>query len=183
MTLQLKKFFPANTKKTVEDIAQVQSEIPAVSTPFFPKRSIGLATHTGNMLDTQLVRITIPANTLGTNDSFTARAFFYSVFNSNVNKLRIKIGSTNVYSAATTVGYYTVSSTMTSEFFRRFILIGGTLYFVSAASANSSINDTSSTAPASMVFDPTVDNYIFFGCENGTSSISSTQSIALNLLD
>lgn len=137
------------------------------------------STITGTTAETLLGTYTIPANTYNATDLMRIAALTFEktgvIGNATV---RVKVGSTNVFSSATTIANYTLGATiLTATIVRSSLPIRGNN--VRALTPSTSlISDVvgSLSAPTNVGFNPTVENFIFVSVQLGNASDSIFQS-------
>lgn len=137
------------------------------------------STITGTMAETLLGTYLIPANTFNATDLMRIAALTFEktgvIGNATV---RVKVGSTNVFSSATTIATYTIGSTiLTATILRNSLPIRGNNIRPLTPTATLLTDVFASTSsPTNIAFNPTVDNYIFTSIQLGALADSIFQS-------
>jgi hypothetical protein len=143
------------------------------------------STITGVTTETLTGTYLIPANTFGTNDIMKITSFLAEKTGvAGTCTMKVKIGTTNVFSSATSIGVYITSATSLWCIFQRMsiTLRGGV---IKVANVNSGIQtdiNASVTVVSSINFNPAVDNYIFTSLQlaNATDSVFQSNFIMTN---
>jgi len=137
------------------------------------------STITGTIAETLLGTYTIPANTFNATDLMRIAALTFEktgvIGNATV---RVKVGSTNVFSSATTIATYTIGSTiLTATIVRNSLPIRGNNIRPLTPTV-SLLTDVvgSLSSPTNIGFNPAVENFIFVSVQLGNLADSIFQS-------
>jgi hypothetical protein len=152
-----------------------QTALNAKQSTIFNARSFGTFANTTG--ETQLVQITIPANTFSSVDKLAFFAMFGKTGTANAYTIRIKISTSSSMPTGTTSQIAQAQPTATQLFTkinREFMISGGTLKGF-PFTANGNTDAASGTgAIGSVAFDPTVTQYFYISVTPAGSSDTIT---------
>ena len=137
------------------------------------------STITGTTAETLLGTYLIPANTYNASDLMRIAALTFEKIGTLGNAtVRVKVGSTNVFSSATTIATYTIGSTiLTATILRNSLPIRGNNIRPLTPTVTLLTDVFASTStPTNIAFNPSVDNYIFTSIQLGNVGDSIFQS-------
>jgi len=126
----------------------------------------GSLTLTGTLSTTNLLTITIPANSLS--DYLDLRSLMFQQTGPALAGLQIKVwtNTANNFATATQIANYSiVNPNLYGQMSRQFSIQSNTLFGFSPLSGNSTGVTSSNNAPLSIAFDPTVINYLFISAQ------------------
>lgn len=168
-----------NTNSGDETNATILSKLGYNPIKTVVKDAVASSAVTGTTAETLINTYLIPANTYSANDVIRIPTFMAEkTGTSGTVTMRVKIGSTNVFSSATSIAMYTTGVT---EVFcimvRSSITVrGGLLRFLNGGSSRQTDASASSVVVTTTSFNPAVDNYIFTSLQLSVSSESVFQS-------
>ena len=143
------------------------------------KDAVASSAVTGTTAETLVNTYLIPANTYNANDVMRIPTFLAEKTGTvGTVTMRVKIGSTNVFSSASSIAMYTTGIT---EVFcimvRSSITVrGGLLRFLNGGSSRQTDASASSVVVTTTSFNPAVDNYIFTSLQLSLGTESAFQS-------
>ena len=143
------------------------------------------STVTGVTTETLTGTYLIPANTLSATDILKIMAFTAEkTGTAGTATMRVKVGSTNVFSSATTIATYTISGTNLSATVVRNSLTIRSSNIRALAPTSSNLSDivVTNAGFTNVAFNPAVDNYIFTSLQLtvGTDSVFQSNFIVTN---
>jgi len=143
------------------------------------KDTVQGATITGVITEVLTGTYLIPANTFATNDVMKITSFLVEKLGTASNAtVRVKVGSTNIFSSSTVIATYIMGSTILTSAMNRTLLTirGGNIRTLTPTV--SLLNDTvaSLAAMSNIAFNPAIDNWIFTSLQLGGPAESIFQS-------
>jgi hypothetical protein len=150
-----------NTKALVDGLATKQASLGF--NPYRYVNTTSSSTLTGTLTETQLLQVTIPANTFSSSDLLKFSADFVKIGTLGTATIKIKISTSATMPAGGGAQVATMQMGTTilfSPYSRRFSIKSGNIVgYVNTGSSISEIQ--TSAAISSQAFDPTVTNYFY----------------------
>jgi len=149
------------------------------------KDAVASSAVTGTTAETLVNTYLIPANTYSANDVMRIPTFLVEKTGTvGTVTMRVKIGSTNVFSSASSIAMYTTGVTeLFCIMLRSGITVrGGLLRFINGGSSRQTDATATSLAISTISFNPAVDNYIFTSLQLslGTESVFQSNFLMTN---
>jgi hypothetical protein len=143
------------------------------------------STITGVTTETLTGTYLIPANTFGSNDIMKITSFLAEKTGvAGSCTMKIKVGTTNVFSSATTIAIYITTATSLWCMLQRMSITirGGGLKTINVNSGIQTDINTTVTVVSSISFNPAIDNYIFTSLQlaNSADSVFKSNFIITN---
>jgi len=156
----------------------IQTQLNAKQNSLFLSKTTTPATVTGTVSETQVAKITIPANTYSANDIIQIPSIcFTRVSGTSSATITLKMSTSSTIPSGTTgrIGVYSITNTQVySKGTRTYLLDGGNIKGFPFGTSSLSDLGAFTTGIGSQAFDPTVINYLYVSVILVTSGDSVT---------
>jgi len=145
-------------------------------TGYLYKLAVPPSAVTGTLSETQILQLTIPANTFSTNDLLSFTSTFVKTGTLGTFSIRVKISTSATMPSGTTgqIAVVTIgTASLYANFERRLMPINsGNIYSITNTTSAISDTGTSVFAITSQAFDATVTNYLYISVTNSSTADS-----------
>ena len=176
----------SDENKPVSTAQQTALDLKQNSLGYTPFRFINNTQSSGSALtgETQMIRITIPANSFASTDKFKFRFAISKIGTANVSNIRVKLStSASMPSGATNLIaiFNPTNTTIYAPVERAMAIIGGNLKGFSFSTSNTTDSGSSTTASFQQVaFDVTQTQYLYIAINvNPTTDVSYLEMVEL----